>query len=110
MKKIFFLSFVFGVIAVILVLVSSFWGNNNASTVLGMISTIISIVLSVVAIIYTYVSGKSTLDLLDEIKKQNEALVKKIVQDAVANGLGQKSIDVARDYLKSKHLNDNQNN
>jgi uncharacterized membrane protein len=108
MRKFFILFFSFGVTSLILVIFSSFWGCFSISTILGMISTIISIVLSVVAMIYTCISGKSTLDLLDEIKKQNEALAKKIVQDAVAQGLGQKSIEVARDYLKSKHTTDSQ--
>ena len=55
-------------------------GNDTASAV-GVSSTILSIVLSVVSMVYTYISGIQTLKTIKEIKQQNDALVNEIANN-----------------------------
>lgn len=81
--KIKFIRFVFviSVIGIILAFLSAilYLTNCSWSNSIGVFSTIISIVLGLVSIIYTYISGEKTIQVLDEIEKQNKSLVNKIV-------------------------------
>ena len=72
---------VFGLLCVLVSFAFSALGYDWSS-IFGTISTILSIILSFISILYTYLSGNKTLKLLDEMKTQNDELVKKIKNDA----------------------------
>jgi hypothetical protein len=96
MKKI-TLFFVFGVIAIILAVLSGFFIDSGFGGIIGIISTIISVLLSATAMIYTYISGKSTLELLEKIEVQNKKLVDKINQDLLKDAFDEEGIKAIRE-------------
>jgi len=53
-------------------------GSSNASNILSVVSTGISIVLSIIAIVYTFISGVQSSDLNSETKTQIMLLQKKV--------------------------------
>lgn len=53
-------------------------GNPNASNILSVVSTGISIVLSIIAIVYTFISGIQSSDLNSETKTQIMLLQKEV--------------------------------
>lgn len=55
-------------------------GNDSAGAV-GVVSTIVSIVLSAISMAYTYISGVQTLKTIKEIKVQNDVLVNEITNN-----------------------------
>lgn len=55
-------------------------GNDSAGAI-GVVSTILSIVLSAISMAYTYISGVQTLKTIKEIKAQNDALVDEITNN-----------------------------
>lgn len=75
--------FVFSVIGLLLALISSilFWIGCDWAGAVGVFSTIISIILSVISLIYTYCSGVQTIKVLRKIENQNTILVKKISKE-----------------------------
>jgi len=86
-KKVIIAAFIFGGIAIILAVVSAilvlFYSGIIA--VIGLTSTVMSIILGVVAMVYTYLSGrktfvlwKKTMDTLDKVEAQNRKLIDKI--------------------------------
>lgn len=66
----------FLVIVLLLCLVIS--GNANATNILSVVSTGISIVLSIIAIVYTFISGIQSSDINSETKTQIMLLQKEI--------------------------------
>ena len=55
-------------------------GNDSAGAV-GIVSTILSIVLSAISMAYTYFSGVQTLNTIRDLKNQNNALVSEITNE-----------------------------
>jgi len=55
-------------------------GNDCAGAV-GIVSTIVSIVLSAISMAYTYISGVQTLTTIRDLKRQNDALVEEITNE-----------------------------
>jgi len=94
--------FIFGVVAVVLAVLSYVFKNLSFSSMIGVISTIISIVLSAIAILYTFFSGKNTLELLNKIKEQNKQLVEKIEHELLKDAYDDKGLEAARgeDWLQ----------
>lgn len=81
---IFFILFIIvSIIALLLIIISSlvFLIRGVESSTFADIATIISVVLAVVSILYTYKSGEETLKNLDEISKQSESLVNQIIRE-----------------------------
>ncbi len=76
-------------------------GNSNASNILSVVSTGISIVLSIIAIVYTFISGIQSGDLNSETKTQI-MLLQKEVED-LKNSI-EKKIQIQNkvdDYIES---------
>jgi len=101
MKKKITFFFVFGVIAIILAVLSGFFIGSSFGGIIGIISTIISVLLSATAMIYTYISGKETLALLEKIEIQNKKLVDKINQDLLKDAYDEEGIRAIRERWPS---------
>lgn len=86
---------VFSVFAAILYSIGCDW-----SSAIGAVSTIISIVLGVVSIIYTYVSGEHTIKTLEEIERQNRKLVDKINHELSKDNFNEKNIEYIQSTIK----------
>ncbi len=71
-----------------------FVGNDIAGAV-GIISTIVSIVLSAISMAYTYISGVQTLKTIQDLKNQNNRLVKKINRENSKDNYNETSADKA---------------
>jgi len=95
MKNKIWLFFIIGGIAIILALLSLVTELRFAA-VFGTISTITSIILGIIAMLYTWLSGERTLNLLNQIEVQNEKLVAKINQDLLRDAYDEKGIEAAR--------------
>ncbi len=66
-----------------------------------MISNVISIVLGIISIAYTYFSGKQTLENLTHIKKQYSSFEKKINSDLAYSNKDDENLDAVSDsYIK----------
>ena len=57
------------------------------------VSTAISILLSIVSIGYTFLSGRITLHNLGEMKEQNDILVNRLRQELSTSNFGKENID-----------------
>ena len=101
MKTVIVIVFVFGGIAIISASLSAFifFVAEEVSSAFGIISSIMSVVLSIAAMVYTYLSGKETFYLLKEIEKQNKILVDKINQDLLKDAYDEKGIEDARESI-----------
>ena len=97
MKKRMVLFFVFGVIAIITAILSYFFINSSFGGIISIISTIMSVLLSATAMLYTYVSGKKTFELLEKIEAQNKKLVDKINLDLLKDAYGEEGIKAIRE-------------
>ena len=62
------------------------------SLALGFISTIISIILSIVAVIYSYISGNKTERILNDIQEQYATFVGKLNDERIKSSLGVESV------------------
>lgn len=93
--------YVFAGIGMILALLSAilYMFNNDWTSAVGVVSTIISIVMGMVSIVYTYVSGKETMTALEEIKKQNSRLVDKINYELSKNNYNEENIEYIRKII-----------
>ena len=93
-----FAFFIFAGIAVTLALASAilFFIGSDFSSAIGVIATVVSLLLSVAAMLYTYFSGTGTLELLNKIESQNKELVAKINQDLLKDAYDEKGIDDLR--------------
>lgn len=85
-------------VSVVLMIFGNCW-----SDILGYASTVISIVLGLVSIVYTYKSGEETLMMFDEIKgilketkDQNRRLVEKINYELSKENYDKENIDSIR--------------
>ena len=96
MKKRTALFFVFAVIAIIMAALSGIFINSGFGGIIGIISTIMSVLLSVTAMLYTYFSGKRTLELLEKIEAQNKKLVDRINQDLLKDAYNEEGIKATR--------------
>lgn len=76
--------------------------DDNWASMIGSISTIISIVLGVISIVYTYVSGQATIDLMNQIVNHNASLVEKINSDLAKGNLDEENLKYIRDSLKDQ--------
>lgn len=87
----------FAMISAVLYLIGCDWSNA-----LGAFSTVISIVLGLVSIVYTYVSGREMQITLDEIKKQNSRLVDKINYELSKDNYNEKNIEYIKSTIEEK--------
>lgn len=97
MKLIIF-SVILGIAAIVLAVVSAIlfiWGSDYTGAV-GVVSTIVSTLLGVISIIYTYHSGNKTENLLDEISRQNKTLTDKIHSDLISKNFDEENLDNIR--------------
>lgn len=69
--------------------------------ILGCVSTVVSIVLSVVAMICSSNTEKKTTETLEKIVKRNEALVNKINSDLIGKNFDERNIE---DLIKHSTL------
>ena len=67
--------------------------DRNVSSFVGTISTIVSIVLGMMSFIYSYVSGKQTLEYLNEIKEENDKLVERLNYELSKENYGDKNVE-----------------
>lgn len=81
--------------------------GGDAYGAVGAVSTIISIVLGVVSIGYSYFSGKKTDETLGNIKSQNEKLVAKINYELSRDNYDQNNIDAIRRTLDTTNRCEN---
>ncbi len=63
--------------------------DNSYADAFGTVSTIISIVLGLVSIVYTYQSSKELSSTLDEIRNQYRSLVTKINSQLIEKNFGE---------------------
>lgn len=76
--------------------------SKDLSLLFGTLSTIVSIILGISSFIYTYVSGKESLQTLNEIKKQNDKLIERLNQELMKGNLGHKNIENIEKVLKDR--------
>lgn len=67
--------------------------NDDLASLLGNISTVISIILAISSFIYSFISGEQTLKLLDEIRAQNSSLVDRINFELSKDNYDKKNIE-----------------
>jgi hypothetical protein len=97
-KIIIIASLIFGGVAVLLAFVSAvlFFFGAAITTALGIISTIMSVLLSIGAMLYAYFSGKKTLELLNKIEAQNIKLIDKITLELLKDAYDDPGLEDAR--------------
>lgn len=116
MKKFIIATFIFASFGILLALISAilYLIGSDCYGAIGIFSTVISILLGVVSIVYTYFSGKETSALfsqldqriakLDEqivkIDEQNRTLVSKIQMELSKDNFNQANIDGIRNRNK----------
>lgn len=108
-SKLIIAMFVFGGIAIFLTLISAILylfakdeSFQKVSLIIGLVSTSVSIILSVVATVYSYYSGMKTSELMEEIKKENTAMVEYINENRVKGAMGEKGIEKILKNSKQK--------
>lgn len=74
----------------------------NWSGAIGAVSTIISIVLGIVSMLYTYISGKETVETLEEMKRQNRRLVDKINHEISKGNFNEDNIEYIKSVVKKE--------
>ena len=84
-------------------IILGFYDKDLASTI-GIISTIVSIILAMGSFIYSFISGEKTLQYLNEIKAQNDALVDRLNYELSKANYGQKNIE-SIDRMINEDLN-----
>jgi len=118
MKKLIVIVSILGGIAILLAFTSSIllFINCDVSNALGIPSVILSVLLSVVAMLYTYLSGKETLktftktqkvfeetqNTLVKIETQNRKLVDKINQDLIKGSYNEAGIEAVRQAINDE--------
>lgn len=75
---------------------------QRASMIVGLCSTGFSVILSLVATIYSYVSGEKTNETLEKIEKENKTLVDFINNRRIQDGMGAKGLER---FVDNKNLN-----
>lgn len=101
--KIVKITFCLAILSLITAFLSAFLFINGCdfAGAVGVFSTIISTILGAVSIVYTYVSGKQTIELLDKIKKQNENFVNKIQTELLIQNFDEDNINNLRKTPKN---------
>lgn len=92
--------FVFGGIAILITIVAAilyFVAKEEClqkiSLILGLVSTSISVILSIVATGYSFYSGEKTSKILDDIRNESETLAGDITQRRIHDAMGEKSAE-----------------
>lgn len=88
-----------GLIASIISVVLLLLAQSAFASILCNISTIISIVLGAESIIYTFFSGKKTLENLDDIKTQYASLVNKINHELSKDNYDEENIAAVNEMI-----------
>jgi len=96
-KTILIFSIIFGGIAILMIIASLILlvFNISIATTISIISTIMSILLSIAAILYTFISGNETLNLLNKIENQHKKFVAKINEDLLNGAFDESGIEDA---------------
>ena len=99
-----YLSILFGTVSVLFAMASAilFLIGCDYSGAVGVFSTIISTVLSVVSILYTYISGNKTIKLMDDITRQHKTLVGKVQSDLVKDNFDEENIENLRNSMNNE--------
>ena len=92
LKKCFWILTILGTVLVFFSIILGFCDKDWAS-VIGIISTVVSIILAMGSFIYSFISGEKTLQYLNEIKAQNDALVERLNYELSKANYGQKNIE-----------------
>lgn len=103
LKKYFWILTILGAALVLFSIILGFYDKDLASTI-GIISTIVSIILAMGSFIYSFISGEKTLQYLNEIKAQNDALVDRLNYELSKANYGQKNIE-SIDRMINEDLN-----
>ena len=82
-----------GLTLCLVVVFSIFFKLSDWTTVIGLISTVISIILGLISIAYTFVSGQETLKALDDIEKKYSDLCDMNNEVLLSNNLEKNNID-----------------
>lgn len=72
------------------------------SSVLGVCSTVSSVVLAIASMVYSYMASKSTEETLSKIVENNSALVDKIRAEEVQKNINAKSAQSVRERTKRR--------
>lgn len=89
LKRYFWILTILGVILVLLSFILGFY-NKEWASMIGTISTVVSIILAMGSFIYSFISGEETLQHLNEMRAQYETLVKKLNDELSKTNYGQK--------------------
>ena len=92
LKKCFWGLSISGLVLVFLSIVLGFFSENLAAAA-GTISTVLSIILAMGSFVYSFISGEKTLEHLNEIKAQNDALIERLNHELSKANYGQKNIE-----------------
>ena len=103
LKKCFWILTTLGTVLVFLSIILGFCDEDWASMI-GIISTVVSIILAMGSFMYSFISGEKTLQYLNEIKEQNDALVERLNYELSKANYGQKNIE-SIDRMISEDLN-----
>ena len=97
-EKFIIAAFILGGIAILLVFMSSVFllFASRVAAIFELISVVISVLLGIVAMTYTYVSGRRTLVLLNKIEIQNKNLVEKINLDLLKEAYDERGLEDTR--------------
>ena len=92
------IAFIFGGVSVLLAFASAvlLFACSAFAAAFGILSTIMSVLLGIAAILYAYFSGKKTLELLNRIENQNNKLVGKITLELLKDAYDDTGLEDAR--------------
>ena len=97
LKGVYFIA-ILGLVGV-LASVCLYFKDNNCANLIGSLSTIISILLGVVSIAYTYVSGQKTIDAIQQINDHHALFVEKINSDLAKGNMDEENLKNIRDSM-----------
>ena len=92
LKKYFWILTIIGTVLIFFSIILGFC-NKDLASMIGMISTIVSIILAMGSFVYSFISGEKTLQYLNEIKAQNDALIERLNYELSKANYGQKNIE-----------------
>ena len=92
------LTIIISCIAVVFALISAilFIVGCDYAGAIGIVATVVSVILSLVSIIYTYISGKETIKSLKNIEKQNEQFIIQIKSELLNYNYDEENIKDVR--------------
>ena len=88
-----------GLSASVISVVVLLFAQNSIASILGVISTIVSIVLGIMSIGYTFISGQKTLENLDHIQTQYSSLVEKINRELSSDNYDEGNIKAVDEMI-----------